>query len=60
MHWTGILTIIFVSVYLLFMLIRTLKKIKKGESLEECSCTNKKEQGNALVKAYYSKYKKNK
>ncbi len=56
MHWTGIVTIILVSIYLLFMLVRTIRKIRNGESLEECSCAPKKGKGNALVEAYHAKY----
>ncbi len=59
MHWTGIATIILVTIYLLFMLVRTIGKIKRGESLEECSCASKKGAGNALVEAYHAKYKTN-
>lgn len=60
MHWTGIVTIVLVSIYLLFMLVRTIRKIRNGESLEECSCAPKKGKGNALVEAYHAKYKTSK
>lgn len=57
MHWTESVTIIVTSLYLLFMLIRTIKKIHRGENLEECSCAPKKGKGgNALVEAYHAKY----
>lgn len=60
MHWTEIVTIVITSLYLLYMLIRTIRKIHKGESLEECSCGPKKGKGgNALVEAYHAKYGKN-
>lgn len=59
MHWTGIVTIILVTIYLLFMLVRTILKIVRGESLEECSCAPKNGKGNALVEAYHAKYKTN-
>ncbi len=57
MHWTEIATIIVTSIYLLFMLIRTIRKIRRGDNLEECSCAPKKGKGgNALVEAYHAKY----
>lgn len=66
MHWTEIVTIILVSLYALAMLIYYFRKIKNGESLDECSCASnakkKRKKGqkemNPLVAEYYAKYKK--
>ena len=57
MHWTEIVTIVVTALYLLFMLIHTIKKIHRGDNLEECSCAPKKSKGgNALVEAYHARY----
>ncbi len=65
MHWTEILTIVLVVSFLVFMFFYYAKKIKNGESLDECSCarSRKKHQKgqndiNPLVAEYYAKYGK--
>lgn len=61
MHWTEIVTIIFIVSFLLFMSVYLGRKIKRGESLEGCSCSSsKKKKGNRLVEMYHDTYKKQK
>lgn len=65
MHWTEILTIVLVVAFLLFMFFYYGKKIKNGESLDECSCAKSRKRYrkgqndiNPLVAEYYAKYGK--
>ena len=59
MHWTEIVTIVLVASFLLAMGIYYGRKINRGESFEECSCSSKKKKGkskNPLVEMYHKEY----
>lgn len=60
MHWTEIVTIIFIVCLLLFLALYFGRKIKRGEKLNSCCCSSKKKKHNRLVEQYRSEYKKQK